>query len=1285
MRELLSALGLEVTEIAKRFDVSRPTAYRYMNCFNNGEYNKIPEKICNFFRFIAVKENQDKDLVQKYLQQEFPTDSESTTIESDSALQDIISKFCNEDQKSANFMSIVLPTGARKTTSVVNFIAQYIADGGQNNIFFVTTLKKNLPINEEPAEDQLRRSFEDYGIGSLYDEKVMMVDSLSKLLYYNYPKLSPPDRIQLRRTMGSQLVDELERIVSSMKDLNESQPTFKQFFKIFQDFESRFRSALSKNIYDTGAKTLEEKFALVTSDKDWNWVSKVYPTVYTHKRQVFLMSMDKFVSIHDTIIDGKYHLYNSDLLKNGFVFIDEFDATKETVLKSIIENDKQDVDYVGIFRRIFRTLEHNCDIWQAYYRMPEGSDEYQSMNKMVEEIHKSANALAEDYHLECDFKLFDPEVSSYIFRDNRIIKTGNNREFYLDYNEAERINYIRSAADSNIQIPRNKNGGKLTVSAMLGRMYNLFRHFESVMSVLANNQSQIAETNGKPITRDAAIRTVLDPYDFNDEQTKYLLNAIKFRPPRSGKESTYSPDLSFYEMGFEFFNFVDKDEHNLATKIYCTSIKRTPEKMLMLTLDRARNAKVIGISATARLRTVIGNYDFRYLKSQSDFKEYQLDQQDRILLKDMFAKTVDHYDRVNIVPKRITGQISEKELIKDKRTLSSLMGRLSEFDSTPFVKQRYLRVFEAYYEFLHHDDLRSMLCFMNLFPMDKNARNVEQFNAEFLKSTMSKMAEEYFSELKSEGKAIPDYLTRLKDEPYYIMRSDGFDKGKDELLNRLATGEKIFVMTTYATVGAGQNLQYEIPADVMPNIRYISSLANPERYHCKDFDAIYLDMPTNIRPNIEQYNKTNLLLSLFSIESLQENHEIDLKRAKKNIGISFAEYYGAADVIKDDPALTYSSYRMAYARRIIQAVGRICRTFSKNFNIYVYADDKLGKIFKGTSLKDFTDPNDPGKNLEEKMANPEFKALLKELQNSEYDMASKNNDMVDNESVKTKEYIDSAKRNSVWSEKSMRAWEFLREFVLRFPTAPADAKMTLIYNMYSKIEKGNVLRYRQEDDYSTVYLDQNGEYEVSSKDARLEDLLKIPIVKPLFGKPAHMDFNKMPTIKELDNIPYADSFLEDTAILCPVLYHNIYKGALGEKSGKAILESWGLHLSEIADPTKFERFDFVDDRGVYFDFKYWAGSGKIDNEKLIQKSFRKLASIGGKVAMIINVLKRKGINTTPKGYVLDGKKYSFEQDGITYNFDGLTIVTVPYLYDCDNEEAIENMDAHKSVQEVMAR
>ena len=67
--------------------------------------------------------------------------------------------------------------------------------------------------------------------------------------------------------------------------------------------------------------------------------------------------MDKFLSKNTTIVEPSYMFYNSDIIKNAVIFIDEFDATKETILKKIIDNGLRDkVDYIELFKDIHASL-----------------------------------------------------------------------------------------------------------------------------------------------------------------------------------------------------------------------------------------------------------------------------------------------------------------------------------------------------------------------------------------------------------------------------------------------------------------------------------------------------------------------------------------------------------------------------------------------------------------------------------------------------------------------------------------------------------------------------------------------------------------------------------------------------------------------------------------------------------------------------------------------------------------------------------------------------------------
>ena len=1280
MKDAMDAAGIKISELSKRVGVSRTMMYKYINAYETAS-ESIPNNVRAFFDRLTTQSNLNAEKGKILISECFPTKSESINKETDKALENIIENFCKEEQDQYNFMPIVLPTGARKTSSVVNYIAKYVKNGGEQNILFVTTLKKNLPVSEISEEDRLRKSFEENGIGSLYDEKVLVIDSLPHMLQDNYPKLSKLEKSYLRAKMGDSTADQLDTFLRSLKEASISKMTYDDVFDKFSEFEKKFRFRIAKLLKRDETDDTDRK-DLVTKDNGWKWVSKIYPTVYTSDRQIFLMSMDKFMTFHDTIIEGRYSIYDSKMIDNAIIFIDEFDATKATVLKSIIRNDKGSLDYAGIFKRIHRTLEHNGDIWKEYYRMAEYSDSGLTTFEKITEFYEEVKSLVAEYSLELDFKMDDAVPESFLFRDSRLVKTGNNNQYYIEPDYTERINRIicvKKGNDAEDADEYTIEPNRKKISTMLGKMYSLFAFFGGIMYTMAMHHYRIQENAGKSITRDEAIRTVLDPYDFNESQEEYLVNFIKFKPPMNKKQKDSTPDLSFYSKGFEYFNFVDDNSHNLATKIYCKSIKRTPEKMLLMPLNPTHNAKIVGISATARFPSVIGNYDLRYLRSQESFNEYILTPNERERLRSMFQKTIDCYDRVNINTTLIADDTSIFDIIKDVDNADELDQFLESFGRDgSFVKNRYLRVFSVYYKFLRATDLRSFLCFMNLFPKSENARGEKEFSQEILSIAFSIMISEYCEELKAQGKIIPDYILKLKEQPFVIMKSNDYDKEKKTLLERLSKGEKIFVFTTYSTVGAGQNLQYDIPSEVKDHIRYISSLANPEETNRMDFNGIYLDMPTNIISNVDPYDDESLLTALFSIESMQENNEMNYYTAKNEIEVAFKKYFNIPGAFSERKGMEYPSYRMAYARTIIQAVGRICRTYAKNLNIYIMADNALGKVFKGTSLRDYTDPDDKGCAEDNIMVNPEFRALFEELQNSTVSIRGSGDGAdISNECIKTYAYIQSKIQKRLWSTNSIRSWKIVREYVLRFPTIDAKTKLDFVYNMYTKLPAAtNSIRYSQENDYKIVHINNSGDNEVSQSDARLDDFLKIPCVRPLFGPPTTVDFESMPSEADLENIPYAESFAKNTAIMCPTLYHNIYKGALGEIAGTAILEDWGIEVKEITDPDKFEKFDAVTKSGVYLDFKHWYGPNGKDDQTFVKWAFQKLKMIGGKKAIIINILKPIKDEVKSEGYELCGKDFS--KDG--EDFNDLTLITVPYLYDCNGNIAILNPEAKKTIE-----
>ena len=53
-------------------------------------------------------------------------------------------------------------------------------------------------------------------------------------------------------------------------------------------------------------------------------------------------------------------------------------------------------------------------------------------------------------------------------------------------------------------------------------------------------------------------------------------------------------------------------------------------------------------------------------------------------------------------------------------------------------------------------------------------------------------------------------------ELFIVLKSDQFEEAKEQLLCELGAGKRRFILSSYQTIGAGQNLQYPIPSSVTP-------------------------------------------------------------------------------------------------------------------------------------------------------------------------------------------------------------------------------------------------------------------------------------------------------------------------------------------------------------------------------------------------------------------------------------------------------------------------------------
>lgn len=1167
-------------------------------------------------------------------------------------MQRLLERFTSTDDPN-NILLIPLPTGAGKTYNTMSFVADLIASGDERKVYYITPLKKNLRSAEKDLEDMLK------GLGKDPKRITLNIDSLSNHIIDNYHTLCkkyPHLKRDMRKCFPDPAV--FDDFDSKMEYFIELEDSIGKGLKIRDKLidsqkkevlnaERRLRRTLHAILPNEDAEELLDQ--MEKDHSKWYWVPHLYPSVNTIRRQVYFLSVDKFLSVHDTIIDRAYKFYESATLNNSIIIFDEFDSCKETILKHLISDGLNRIDYLGMFKTILLTLHDRENLFTEYFRESSNMASKKGEGHIIDKfrgICESAEALCKEFDLDWSFKSYDPAKGNFIFHDFRSITIGKNKEFKIIVDENRKIHEI--------YFDKNDYKSDFSIVTLFSRLYSFFMRFNGFIRMQAENYVELKKEEGTVIPLDAALNTMLVPFRFDSNQKDFMLGNIRMMGRTKRTDVTRNYDASVYNTGIAYYDFDDDVSHDLNTLMYSTAFKLTPEKILLKVLERS-DVKVIGISATATLDSSVGNFHLDYLRHRAEWMEETIKDEEWADLKKLCDKSTSRYSNINLVPIVIDGDdeswfskdSTSDSVFHNEQLYSKIKLLLNDVDE--FSRKRYLKLAKAYKKFVQTKDMRSCLAFFSrsVKPKEKEQDSKNPFSKEHI-----------------------DWITRYIDEEYndslgvvkygFEILSGGnnqeFEEKMNSLKERLYKGEKLFIITTYATVGAGQNLQYPCPekGDFVEinsfkkkaNHKRSDSTENLDALPKKDFDGIYLDEPTMIAPVVRQHDEESLVRALFVIEFLMEGHEIAGNEAEKAIRNAFQAFI--APVGYNIKTKDTKSIKMTYARQIIQAIGRICRTNIKNRNVYLMADANLKKVF--------TEPIDSYG----KLRNPEFEAVFDALNSYQGVRSGVKHQADGTDLASSKGYSEIQKylRARSWDEDLVKAWKDIRANVLKKPTSEEKAGSMFYYAYYCKVDlPTDVLKYTEKYDYREVLIKSDGNREVSSKAARLDRLLAIPGVKKWF-----------------DENGFATSWEPNCRIMSPVLFHNIYLGALGEESGRAILRNWGIELEELPINI-YEKFDFRINNKVYVDFKHHAGVlGSLDYDSELKHIYDKLHQINeitgngaAKKVYILNILENEG---------------KFQPMRKTEK-DGFTIVEVPYLYDKNNAR---NKEAYSAlISEVQGR
>ena len=1093
-----------------------------------------------------------------------------------------LSQVINSNEK--GLFIVRQPTGSGKSFSVEEVIKEHLkSKSDTRKIIYLTSLKKNLPKSFVESNDVLLlRSNVDQVIDKL--AQLYVPEIFKTQAYYNTLRL-----VEKLNNLKNNKIFDKEYIKSVEKELFDS--------------ETAFRNELRIHLINT-FNSKEMRLNAIRTQKDYRWIGELYPAVFTDSKRVLIMTTKKFLSKNSVIIDRSYDFLTAGFIDDAIIFIDEFDATKAVIIDHLIERALNvSNDYIKLFKAVLNGLKLENKSVKLQNSLSSDSNLLNRLNEAIE----SGTQLIQEFRLELSYKMNDGSVDrhqNFLYNDGNFHTVLERGKKYIRAKQDESSNTVLIMTETIEEYMANKSDNDLVIFTMLRNIRSFLSRFRFMIYKWAENYRSIINSNRSAeqdeLTAENAVSTILSSIGLSKDQKEILMNECCHI---SSFRGALIPELSHYTDGFEIFDFEDSDDHNESTEIDYIKVYDTPEKIIRYISEKST---VFAISATADFPTVLGNYDLTYLKEAlgNHFHQQNEELSNRVLneLSRNYKAYADgsimlHSETIN---SSINGDLYKKcegFLSPDNAKLAANM--ISNMTDGEYFQARYCNILRVMHSFFEHNDIRALLCLQNALPSYDTNMNEDLLRKLFVL-------------------AASDCGEKIDENELFILRTANYETDKETVLNALTNGERRFVMSSYSTIGAGQNLQYA----VSDKSGYVEQCAcdnkKDKRHFAADFDALYLGNITNLIVNTYsdgRITKEELLKILFQIESLYYNGELSYENTDRMIKLAFNSFSGNNDNSRN---LLYDteSMRNYVTLLTVQAIGRMCRTFLKRPNIYLFAESNLLDNLNVSLLEKYS-------------PSPEMKAIVEECKNLSRKTTLSENRVLNIAERKSNYGMRTIRQmlSKNWTPESMKLWALLRDIVIKYPTADAELlqQIEIIRKLY--ITSGEPLNryvYSQYSDFNNVVIDFSGDI-VSFKNSERAKLIgegKERIVLTMSQEDSGLTLlMKYAPLKEyFIELNYAVCFEKKQYIMSPVLYHNIYKGALGEIAGKFILKNErGIELSEITDPDKFEFFDYMLTPDVYIDFKNWKYTYVQDKDKTRKEILVKLNAINGKRVYIINM------------------------------------------------------------------
>lgn len=1072
-------------------------------------------------------------------------------------------------QSSQQLMLLNAPTGSGKTYAIIHVLCVRCRTDPNFHAWFVSDQKKNLKVADfiDAWGDEAQ----------FYHHAAVLrglVDTVDELLN------NDPLPIALKTPVVADLLKTLRFQLQTYHYADKQHAGVNTAYQALQQSESALRQALAADLAQRAGQSLPlddtgiaavQKWVREDAGEIWRWFDRVYPTIDLEARQLYILTTSKFILTYQPFFaETSQRFLDSRLLPGSLVVLDEFDATMKTLQQQEIEEAlKLKLDLVRLFHRIQAALNNVT-------ALPITVRERFEDEAQLKQLQQAAGKLLKQYHLDLLYKTEQPIVGTgFVINTPQRTIVSANRRWQARVDEANNRVLLEQPDKSD-----QPDQSRLHFETMLIQLARFIRRF--VNFITAQSQWYIQTTPS--MTPQDAASSLYDALGFATDQIKTLL-AIGQAWPVTYHQAPTARQWRYQDEGLSVFSLTDADSHDLRTNISAAFLQMTPERYLLSVLKKA---KVLGLSATATLPTVLDNYDLDYLKAQLDAGLIEGDQ----CLAPATLQALDLAPRYAAAGVKVQAELAGwadsiadlvhkryPKAVGDFKALDiALKAQLNLIgESAEYCRNRYLALIDSFIVFLQDSDMTSFLGLQEVLPKMQNYPEMDQ---PFLQQVFD---------------SLQEALTDDDCELVVVAKTEAsVEKCVHDALQLVTNGKRIYLLSAYNTIGVGQDLQHDLGEGEAKRVRSIApsdaAAADPRRKKA-DLAGLYLGAVTHILPSGSFTMDAEGVGMIVALERLYDAYDIDYATLRQH----FLALATDSPVRQPQAA---RSYTFSYARMIIQAIGRMHRTFNRMPKLRVLAHkdvlDKLQNV------------------LAPIFHSPELDALLA-LDPKPLVDQTKSLQLIRwvNLTADTRNDLNRLLRGSRNNQAAADGYDRLRWEILRHPTRDELPKDVRIGGQYLPNPKRFTQYLAQSHGDAANWIFGNGE-EISAAAAGFPTLLEYRGLSAAFAEA---------------NIP--TTWAPHANILNPVQYRNLYRGALGEFAGRFIVEhEWGVALKRFADLAHHELFDYWCGN-VAYDFKYWRQAPKDTDGKQRTWVAQKLALLQADTgqpwqAVIINVIQPAG-------------------------------------------------------------